>query len=602
MKQFMKKSKIKNRGKDNQNFSKELLQEKKIKKVSMLRYRHLSIGYKYLIALLVMIALFSLSTFFVGREVNDTDRTVNELNQLSHQAVDVTELGALFREKTSKAVNYAGLRNSAYISQAEYNQIQDQFNELIERLKMELITDDQLILFDEIEEVNQQFNDVFFTDILGSVQANNQDDLYWAVTRANELSNQMLDILNQLRETIKTEQTHAIAQVERSFYLVIQTLVVGVIGAVILSFLILYFTNRRIQIRLSSLIHFSKSISKGKLNETFNYKGERDEVGILAESMVEMKNHLTTVIENISVVAKQVNEKSGHIYQETLDVETHAITIEHTLGELTRGSDYQAKTTIDMSNLVDTWVQETNGAYQLGESVNQNAKKVDEHTKIGTKNMATSVQQMSKIDSMMHQSMTQIEGFKAKTKEVNRMIGLIQEVSDQTNLLALNAAIEAARAGDHGNGFAVVANEVKKLAQQVSKLSTDIEGIINEINHEADAVYQSLHQGYDDVTNGLTQIKKTQITFLDIDQSIQEVSHSITDIAFTLHQISSRGETMRKSIQDVAAIAEEQAASIETTSGGIKAITQTIGSIKDETHGLDANATKTTNLVDQFEL
>jgi methyl-accepting chemotaxis protein len=102
-------------------------------------------------------------------------------------------------------------------------------------------------------------------------------------------------------------------------------------------------------------------------------------------------------------------------------------------------------------------------------------------TEDGKRSMDLSVDQMSKINAIVLRSVEKVQKLDAKSKEVSKLVQVIQEIADHTNLLALNAAIEAARAGEHGKGFAVVADEVRKLAEQVSQSLSEITASVNTI-------------------------------------------------------------------------------------------------------------------------
>ena len=117
----------------------------------------------------------------------------------------------------------------------------------------------------------------------------------------------------------------------------------------------------------------------------------------------------------------------------------------------------------------------------------------------GIQLMNHSIQQMSTIDQIVKDAVDKVKGLETQSQEISTLVQVIKDISDQTNLLALNAAIEAARAGENGRGFSVVANEVKKLAEQVSDSVGDITGIVNKIQKESKLVVNALVNGYKEV-------------------------------------------------------------------------------------------------------
>src|SRR5690625_4595817 len=125
--------------------------------------------------------------------------------------------------------------------------------------------------------------------------------------------------------------------------------------------------------------------------------------------------------------------------------------------------------------------------------------------------MSQSVEQMKRIDLIVSNAVEQVRGLDQKSDEISKLIQVVKDIADQTNLLALNAAIEAARAGEHGKGFAVVADEVRKLAEGVTRSVLEITSIVNSIQKETDDVVSSLNNGYKEVKGGIERSEERRV-------------------------------------------------------------------------------------------
>ena len=147
------------------------------------------------------------------------------------------------------------------------------------------------------------------------------------------------------------------------------------------------------------------------------------------------------------------------------------------------------------------------------------SNQVFEMTNVGSQLMHGSTKQMKTIDEIVKDSVQNVEKLNARSQEISKLVIVIKDIADQTNLLALNAAIEAARAGEQGRGFSVVAEEVRKLAEQTSTSVTEITGIVENIQNGFGTVTESLQDGYKEVEKGTTQIETTGKTFSDIRQT-----------------------------------------------------------------------------------
>lgn len=565
-----------------------------------LKFKNLRIGWKYSVALSFVIILFVLSTFIVSNMISNTGATVNELDRQADRAVAITEMGSLFREKSIRAVNYAGLQNSSYISQTEFRNIQEEFDEIKSVMEESLVNEEQLQLFSEIEQIDQEFNTLFFQEIIPVVNTNDQSALYVLVSRANELGNNMINALSDLRETVNTERTIATENVHEYLMNSHVVLLTSMLISLIVGALIIYLISRVISRKMKALILFSQEIAAGQLSSELKYTGEQDEVGQLSRAMITMRDDLKEMVQEIKEVSYEVETQSRYMIEQSTEVNQNS---DHTLNameELSEGSDHQAKYAVEMSESMEHLVENVNRANDRGISIGKTSHSVLKLTTLGEEKMAESVTQMKSINEVVKGSVERVKGLENQTLEITKLIQVIKDISEQTNLLALNAAIEAARAGEHGKGFAVVADEVRNLAEQVTHSLEDIKHVVVQIQNESTDVSNTLLTGYQEVEHGTTQINETEITFKKIKKAILEMSDSINVVQDNLGDLFNRSTQMNSAIQEIASISEQSAASIEDNTQFTNNTTKSIKRIKGKADDLNQLSIKLNKLMNKF--
>ncbi|GGM42630.1 putative sensory transducer protein YvaQ [Paraliobacillus quinghaiensis] len=343
-------------------------------------------------------------------------------------------------------------------------------------------------------------------------------------------------------------------------------------------------------------------IANGDLsNESLEVTSD-DEIGSLIVSTNKMQTNLSELVLEINSLSQSVAQRSKELTQSTYEVKEGSNQIASTMQELSSGAEAQANRAGELSTAMTIFAEKVSQANENGNEVNTSSEKVAELTNEGKQLMDSSIEQMTAIFKIVEASVNKVKGLDQQSKEISKLVGVIKDIAEQTNLLALNAAIEAARAGEHGKGFAVVADEVRKLAEQVSLSVEDITSIVANIQSESNDVTNSLENGYQEVQNGMNQVKLTGQTFEDIDFSLTEMIKRIRLITNNLTDIDENSMDMNRSIEDIAAVSEESAAGVEQTSASIE---QTGTSMEEVALATDELANLTTKLnvsISRFKL
>ncbi|WP_186578194.1 methyl-accepting chemotaxis protein [Aquibacillus kalidii] len=291
-----------------------------------------------------------------------------------------------------------------------------------------------------------------------------------------------------------------------------------------------------------------------------------------------MKTFLTSITEHIK------NQSSD--LQETTDrLESGSNQIVNTMGEISSGADQQADAASSLTEIMQDFTDTIMKVVMNGENIKEESKSMLSITEEGTRLMNQSVDKMQIIDTTIKESLEKVQGLDHMTVKITQLVTVIQEIAEQTNLLALNAAIEAARAGEQGRGFAVVADEVRKLAEQVSKSITDITSTANGIQSESKVAVKALEQGYVAVTEGSNQVATTGDTFNQLNKIIHNIGKEIETVSNSLYGVLDNTKTINDSITNIASVTQESAAGIEevaTTSEQLRNFVDEIRSGQDK--------------------
>jgi methyl-accepting chemotaxis protein len=190
--------------------------------------------------------------------------------------------------------------------------------------------------------------------------------------------------------------------------------------------------------------------------------------------------------------------------------------------------------------------------------------------------------EMECIADTVNESARIIEQLGKHSESISAIVNVIKEIADQTNLLALNAAIEAARAGEQGRGFAVVADEVRKLAERTTKSTTEISDMIGAIQQGTKGAVDSMKSGVTRVAEGVTLSRRAGESIAKIQQGTQEVRQSVGDISNAMSEQSLASNEIARGVEHIAQMAERNSVDVRTTADTVLRLEQMASTLQTE--------------------
>ncbi|MBI5749222.1 MAG: methyl-accepting chemotaxis protein [Nitrospinae bacterium] len=325
--------------------------------------------------------------------------------------------------------------------------------------------------------------------------------------------------------------------------------IIGMIIAISISFGLGLILAKMIANPLQKGVQLAEAIADGDLTQKIDSSmtNRDDEVGQLMKSLDRMTNHLNKFVG--SVVAS-----SNSIASASEELSASATQIAKGSQSQTEKATTVAASAEEMSATVIEVAKNASGASESAKESNKLAQK-------GKTTVERTVEGMNGIAQSVEESASVITQLGNRSNEIGEIIKVIDDIADQTNLLALNAAIEAARAGEHGRGFAVVADEVRKLAEKTTKATKEIGGMISTIQNETGKAVTSMGEVTKEVSEEVKQAKDAGDALNEIAVNVDKLTGLIQQIAVASEEQSAATDTISRDIQDIANTTKETSTS-----------------------------------------
>jgi len=342
------------------------------------------------------------------------------------------------------------------------------------------------------------------------------------------------DFINAVKEVNARSET--VLAVGMGMGLIVMVLLIG----------IAFWVARMVTADIKDVAKSLQDIASGEADLTIQLKSKgKDEVG-------ELVRWFNTFVQRLRGIIGEVVNSTSHLAAAAEEMSTIVMQAKEGAGHQQRETEQLASATNEMTTTIESMAQYASEAAQAAQQADQES--------VGGKNVvAGTINTIDALVSEVEATSSAIHKLEQESTNIGKVLDVIRDIADQTNLLALNAAIEAARAGEQGRGFAVVADEVRVLAQRSSQSTSEIREIIERLQSEARDAVQVMQSGREKAKESASQAGQAGNALEVITSKVSGINKMNTEIALTAAQQSSVAEEINRNITNINNIAQETA-------------------------------------------
>ncbi|WP_051585797.1 methyl-accepting chemotaxis protein [Caldanaerobius polysaccharolyticus] len=353
----------------------------------------------------------------------------------------------------------------------------------------------------------------------------------------------------------------------------------------------------------SDILHtISYIIERIKYRDFTEVAVESGGIGVLSENFNSMVKEMKSIILSLSDVTSKLSDSTQQLVDGSEKIKSSVDQIAVTIEEIAKGASEQATEAEKGVSLITDLSDQIKTVYDSALQIVNSSETIKKLNEEGLKAVTLLKERSDTSAKTSYQLMELIKSFNEKTKDISNFVNAINSIAEQTNLLALNAAIEAAHAGDAGKGFGVVAEEIRKLADESKKTTKEIQDIVSGIQNESKKV-EAMMDTIEEVSRFQAQaVENTNKAFATIANGVEESINMLNGVFKAIEKMENSKNSVINAIQNISAVSQETAAASEEVSANTEEQLEFIATIANSVKNLDELARELKKNVSKYKV
>lgn len=379
------------------------------------------------------------------------------------------------------------------------------------------------------------------------------------------------------------------------------SIIIAVVGMAIVASIGVLLITKLLMVMIKPLVVAAKAMTEGDL--TSDIKSEANsEVGQLQAVFAGMIVSLRTMVREIDSVGVELRGAASEMADTSEEAGRSVHEVARAIGDISDGAGEQERM---ISHAQDDVVQMEDAIRAAAEHAVEARAQSASTRDLAHEGVARHEEVQAAMEGVRETALgtaAVVRALGEKSSDIDQIVAAISDIASQTNLLALNAAIEAARAGEQGRGFAVVADEVRKLAEDAQSSAASIGKLIGEIQEETVNAIGAMQRGIDRVESGSAVVIENREAFTAVDDAVGQLLTRSTEIAGFAEQLAEGATAARSQIEDLASVAEEASASAEQVSASTQQTSAAAHEVTRHAQSVTQTASRLAEIAGRFRL